>query len=204
MRFTVVPRGRSTCSSAAKAPEDTSDLTLDACGRITGSSQHNQSVTLLPRLQLICDRLKPVFSECMVHWPPRVLTLNGSLYEIASYFGIPVGERGGVVHLWSNRGPLGRFAEISSSGRVKSVGARHHFALGIAAAGNIRSGTFVARRRSLADLGAQRVCPRTLQKSLTEPGLLLFVPNRRFSQIVLGLPGRRRTSSVIGVGESQQ
>jgi len=68
----------------------------------------------------------------MVHWPPRVLTLNGSLYEIASHFGIPVGERGGVVHLWSNRCPHGRFAEISSSGRVKSVGAWHHFALGVA------------------------------------------------------------------------
>jgi hypothetical protein len=68
---------------------------------------------------MICDRLKPLLSENMVDCPPRYLTLIGSLYEIASYFGTPVGERSGVVHLWSTRCPHSRFAEISSNGRIE-------------------------------------------------------------------------------------
>jgi hypothetical protein len=73
------------------------------------------------RLKLICARIKALLSECVLHCPPRFLTLIGSLHEIASYFGNSVGERSGAVHLWRNRCPHDRFAEISSSGHIKSL-----------------------------------------------------------------------------------
>jgi hypothetical protein len=69
--------------------------------------------------QLICDRLKPVLSECMVDCRQRLLTLIGSPYEIAFSFGIPVGGRSGAIHLGSNRCPHSRFAEVSSSSRIR-------------------------------------------------------------------------------------
>ena len=52
-------------------------------------------------------------------WPP---SLTGLPHEIASCLGAAVGDRSGAVRRRSNGCPPGRFAEISSSGCIESLG----------------------------------------------------------------------------------